>query len=426
MISLSFGAGIGYTSAVLKELEKHYSEDQISWIATGTLLGSFLGPAMWSQITPRIGPKKSALVTGVPMLISWCLLLNIANFWCVMGGRVVKGIAMGALTATVPHYVSETAEDALRGTLGSIMVLTFNIGTLLVYGLGGFLDGFNLALVCAVIPIIFMIVFLPCPESPIYLLHNKRVDQGRLNLRRLRYPRDTTDELAIISTKTEVQEARWADVFKKKAARKTVGISIVMFAIQQISGIIALLSYVGDIFERAGGSIDPTTGSCIVGAVQVLGSLVGILLIERAGRRVIMVSSCVTMALSHGLLGYALMPDSNTPGWLPVTCLSIFMIGYAMGAAGAPYVIMNELSTPSMRPMVATINMVFMGCFTFLITKTYTDMIRLLSESGVFWLYASGCAAGAVFTFFFLPETAGKSNASIQEELEGRRTKQTA
>ena len=425
MLSLSFGTIGGYPSAVSKEFQKLYTEDQISWMITSTMIGALIGSGAWSQLTPRVGPKKSALVCGVAMLISWCVLLNFDTYWCIIAGRMLNGVSMGGLTACVPHYVNDITEDSLRGTLGSIMVLAFNIGTLVVYLMGGFLSAFHLTIACAVVPAVFIVIFLPCPESPVYLMQDGRADHGRHNLKRLRYPRDVTHELASSNSRKVEQKARWADLVTNRAARKTLLISMGMFAIGQFAGTIPVLSYIGQIFEKAGGSVDPVTGSCIVATVQIIGSLVGIVLIDRAGRRILMISSCLGMAIGHGLLGYALMPGSTAPGWLPVTTLSGFMLAFSIGAGSVPYVLLSELSTPSMRPMIVSVNMIFNGVVMFAITKTYSDLSKIIGVHGVFWTYAVGCFLGSFFTFFFLPETARRSNACIQEGLEQKRSIKT-
>ena len=424
MITICFGYGAAFPSAVSLELKQYYTEEQISWIVTGPMVSGLFGAMIYSQITPRIGPKKAALVSGVPMVISSCLQLNIANYWCLIAGRVLGGLAAAGIITAVPHYITEIAEDSLRGIMGFIMGLVINSGTLLAYGLGGFLSGFYMSVVSAIVPVVFMVVFFPCPESPIYLLSKGRTDHGTHILRRLRYPRDISVELASINSQTEAQKARWADLFQRRAARKALGITLTLCSITQISGIVPVLSYVGDIFRMAGGSVDALTGSCIVGVAQIVGTLIAMVLIERAGRRALMLFSCIAMAISHGFLGYALMPGSNTPGWFPVTFLTIFIITYTVGTDSVPYIVMNELASPSMRPMTANIGNFYTGILVFLTTKSFSNLIPLMGINGIFWMYGTGCALGAVFVFFMLPETTGRSNASIQEELEGKKVKQ--
>jgi len=426
VIGFSFGAVIGFPSAILTDLQKRYSAEQISWIITAGTMGGVIGSVLWSQLTPRVGPKKSAYITGIPMLISWCLLLNIGNYNFVIAGRFISGISMGGLTSTVPHYVNDITEDSLRGALGSFLVLGYNAGTLLVYLLGKFLDTFYVTVSCAVIPAAFLIIFLPCPESPVYLSVSGRADHSKHNLKRLRYPRDVTEELASYSLKSAVRKARWADLVTNRPARKTLLISMAMFSIAQMCGFIPLLSYVGEIFQKAGGSLDPLTSACIVTAVQLGASFIAIGLVDRMGRRILMMSSCVGMALCNGLLSYSLTPGSGTPEWLPVTAMSGFMISFSIGAGNCPYVIMNEMASPPMRPRIAAVNMLYQGILSVAYAKSYASMSAALGIHGVFLVYAGGSLVGLVITFFFLSETAGRSNNSIQEELEGKRVKQIA
>jgi len=360
------------------------------------------------------------------MIAGWILVLDIATLWTTLAGRALMGLAMGATVVVIPLYVSEVTEDALRGRLGSLMLLSVNLGILIAYSLGGFLDVLGVAIFCGGIPVIFAVVFYFCPESPLFLFSTGQESAAVATLRRLREPGDqVAAEIAAIRAAgkaADCSEPKLSDLVRGRAARKAAIISLGVLFCQQGSGISPVMYYVGAIFQRSGGSISPIVSSCIVAAVQLAGSCVATALMDKAGRRTLMLLSCTVMGISQACLGFAMMPNTPAPSWLPVMSLSVFILAYALGAGPAPFVIVSEVAAPRVKAMTCSVAIAYNCLCSFIITKIFPDLMYYLGDHGVFWAFACACAVGAIFCWFCLPETSGRSSASIQAELGGNKT----
>ncbi|KAJ8867314.1 hypothetical protein PR048_031115 [Dryococelus australis] len=219
----------------------------------------------------------------------------------------------------------------------------------------------------------------------------------------------------------------WRDLVFDHVARKALAISLGLLAFQQLSGICAVLYFTETIFEEAGGLVAPATSSVVVGAVMLAAAYVGSLLVDRLGRRfLLMFSSCVLVLSLTVLGGYfyvkelALLRPEYT--WVPLASAVLYVVAYSVSLGPLPWTVMAELLPPNVKGLGGSLASSFCWLLSFVVAKTFQDMKEVLGMYFAFWCFSFFCFVAVPFVHFFVPETKGKSLHQIQEELgRGRR-----
>lgn len=184
------------------------------------------------------------------------------------------------------------------------------------------------------------------------------------------------------------------------------------------------ISYTESIFKMSGSSLSPNTSSIIVGVILLLGAFLSTSLIERMGRRPLLLISCTGMFICHSVIGtycylQNLQYDVSAYGWIPVTALSTFMIVYALGLGNGPVIIMSEIFNRDITSVASAVGLTISWTASFIIVKIFSDLIALLGMHGCFFLLAICCVCTFSFCFVMVPETKGRTREDIVDELNG-------
>lgn len=195
---------------------------------------------------------------------------------------------------------------------------------------------------------------------------------------------------------------------------------------QQVSGINAIIFYTMAIFKSAGSTMDPSLCTIIVGVVQVLMTFGSTLLIEKAGRRILLLQSSIVMGICLTIVGifYHLKEggsDVSSIGWLPLVAVVLYIVSFSLGFGPIPWMMMGELFASDVKGIASSIAVMFNWTLVFIVTKTFGLMNEGLGGDVTFWIFAACMVAGTLFVAIFVPETKGKSNAEIQALLNGGR-----
>jgi sugar porter (SP) family MFS transporter len=267
---------------------------------------------------------------------------------------------------------------------------------------------------------------LVLPESPRWLAGHNRMPQAEAVLRRLRNtPAEVADELATLRTDLLREGGRlvpWSAMLAPRLRPALIiGIGLAMF--QQITGINTVIYFAPQIFQAAGlssasVSILATAG---VGAVNVALTLVSIWLIDRAGRRALLLWSLGGMAATLLILaaGFA-FGASGATGWLTVLSVAAYVAFFAVGLGPVFWLLIAEIFPLAVRGRAMSLATISNWGFNLLVTITFLGLIDLFGRVGTFLLYAVLTLIGLVFTAVLVPETKGRSLEEIEDALEGR------
>jgi sugar porter (SP) family MFS transporter len=412
-------AGIlfGFDTAVIAGVT-HALRDIFSLSPAG--LGAAVSSALWGTLLgaliigapgDRYGSRDMLRVVGMLYVISalgCALAWNITSFAVC---RFLAGIAIGGSSVLAPVYLAEIAPANRRGALVGLFQLNIVIGILLAYGSNfcgaRFIvgpDAWRCKLAVSALPaIIFFILLLTIPHSPRWLVAKARLAEAELSLRRLGLanPRAELDGYAIAQEARDGPDSRlsWA------RHRRPILLAIGLACFNQLSGINAVLYYLGDIFAAAGfDAWSADLQSVVIGATNLAATLLGISLLDRVGRRTLILIGSVGTALA--LLGVALiMANDAARAWL-LPLLIVFIASFAVSQGAVIWVYLSEIFPTPVRARGQAVGSAAHWMFNALIAGAF-PVVAAHSKAVPFAFFASMMTLQFIAAFFLMPETRG-------------------
>ncbi|XP_062558140.1 facilitated trehalose transporter Tret1-2 homolog [Armigeres subalbatus] len=449
--AISAGTALGWTSPVLPQLALpeagndsvavpasanntdgdsgfYLTADQGSWVGAFLAVGAFCGALPAGYLAEKIGRKYTTMSLALPYLVSWALIIFASGAEMLYAGRFVIGIATGASCVVAPMFISEIAETSIRGALGAFFQLFLTVGILFVYAVGPYTSWTTLSVLCAAFPVLLILAMLVIPESPTYLVKQGRRSDAAVALKWFWGPNCNTQN-AVETIQSDLDavkgEAKVSDLFTKTTNRNALFIALLLMFFQQFSGINAVIFYTVPIFKSAGSTMDPAICGIVVGVVQVLMTFVSSVLIDKAGRRILLLQSSFIMGSCLVVLGvyFKLQNDKadvSGIGWLPLASVVLFIISFSLGFGPIPWMMMGELCAADVKGLASALTVMFNWSLVFLVTKTFGTMQEVLGSDWTFWFFGFWMAVCTLYVFFKVPETKGKTNAEIQALLGGK------
>ncbi|XP_033757519.1 solute carrier family 2, facilitated glucose transporter member 8-like [Pecten maximus] len=422
LCTLSFGFTIGYSSPAIPDLEKAGLLDGKSQAWFGSLLtvGAIFGGPFAGYCIERFGRKFTITLSSIIFATGGMIIANANYVSSLYIGRFLVGWASGQTTVCVPVYIAEIATKSLRGFLGSCVQLSVTIGILMAY-MGGMTLGWSrLAVVGSVPALATIIAMYFLPETPRWLLMKNRRQAALSALSNIRGPHAAVEEeCRDIEEGLDNQESFSFAEFQKPELLRPLCISLAIMAFQQFSGINAVMFYTVSIFNSAGFK-KSAEATVIIGAVQVVATAVACVLMDRAGRRKLLIIAGSVMVFACGLFGLYFMINSQNVSWLAITSLVIYIIGFSLGWGPIPMLVMSEIFPARARGTASGLA-AFTSWFTaFIITKEFAFLNDVFGQAGTFWLFGACCLFAVMFVNKHLPETKGKSLEDIELYFLGR------
>ncbi|KAK8733783.1 hypothetical protein OTU49_006478 [Cherax quadricarinatus] len=428
--ALSYGTGLGYASPagpMLKDNSTNetlvITDDQNNWFSSTVNVGALVGGLLGGVCINMMGRKWTMVVSVFPFLASWALIGFAQNFAMLISGRVVMGLTAGVTCIAVPTYIGEISSPDIRGTLSTFFQLMVVVGIEYGYVFGAIMNTWRgLAGICAIPAVIYLVLLLFVKESPPYLLSKGKDKEAREALQFFR-GRDYNVE-AELQVMQQLQEARGENTsFRDLMAPyilKPLFICLSVMMFQQLSGINAVLFNLNTIFEVSGSDISDDVSAIIVGAVQVVATIVAGGLMDKAGRKLLLIISAAAMVISLVALDvffYEKAQDEawavSTLGWLPLTSLIIFISAFSIGYGPIPWVMMGELFSLNVREAASSLATMVNWTLSFIITLVFEPLQTAIGEFGTYWLFAGFCTINLIFCVLVVPETKGKTQQEI-------------
>lgn len=265
-------------------------------------------------------------------------------------------------------------------------MFNFQVGILAQYCIGPFVSMRILAAINLILPISFVITFIFLPESPYYYLKFERSERAERSLRKLR----TGDiRLELKNIEVSVQEdmknrGTWMDLISEATNRKALWISLGVFTIQQLCGSAAVVAYAQVIFEVTNSRIEPYQESIILGCVQVLTCCVSVMLVDRLGRKPLLLLSALGVGFMNGIIGtYFYFHATNSSSvanfyWVPITAILIYIVCYAIGLSTVPYVIIGEMFPTNVKLYASCVAHIYTGFSMFAVQKLFQVIIIIM------------------------------------------------
>lgn len=427
-----FGYDTGVISGALLFIEKDFTLSSFveGVVVSSILVGAFFGAMGGGPLSDRFGRRRSILVLAVIFAVGSVLAATAASIPVLIGARVVLGIAVGGASVQVPVYISEAAPPHLRGRLVSVNQLLLTVGILAAYLTNALFDydgGWRWMFGLGVVPAaVLAIGILPLPETPRWLVEMGRRDEALRVLRRLRDDHTAEhelDEIEQIRQQEQEHHSSWRDLLQPWVRPALIaGIGVSVFG--QAGGINTVIYYAPKILQSAGfGDSSAILATVGIGAVNVLMTIVGMSLVDRAGRRLLLMVGFAAMALSLGVLGIVLGGTvSGATGVVAVACLIVYIAAFAVSVGVVVFVLPSEVYPLRIRGAAMSATLMCNWGMNFLVTLTFLSLLNSLGHSFTFWLYAGVCVLGWAYAVKLVPETKGRTLEDIERWLRsGRR-----
>ena len=337
-------------------------------------------------------------------------------------GRFITGFCCGLVSLSAPVYIAETAIPSKRGFLGAGFQLSVTIGVVIAFILGKYMSWAWLAVTCCLFPLLLLFGMCLMPETPYWLIKRGRISEAT-DAHLFLHGLDATQNVeSSTNSDGQPEEYSLSLEFRKRHVLMPIMVTLSLMYFQQLSGVNAMIFYTTSIFQSSGSSsLDPADATIIVGTVQAVATFVACLLIDRAGRRPLMIVSSLGCGLSILFLSvFHFVGDhqgeqfTSKYAWVPIFSLISFMIAFSFGLGPVPWLLMGELLPSHVKNIASGLCASFNWLCAFLITKLFHSMIDRLHESGTYLMLSFICFKCCVFVIFLLPETKGKSLTEIE------------
>jgi sugar porter (SP) family MFS transporter len=430
---LLFGFDIAVINGAIVFLREQFSlSDFQTEVAAGSLLlGCAAGAACGGYLSDRFGRRRILVYAAILFAVSsiGAAFPNRLSEFVI--ARLLAGVATGVASLLAPLYIAENAPPHIRGRLVTFNQMAIVSGILIAYLVNWLLSGlgpnsWRWMFASAALPAIaFWIALMFVPESPRWLIRQARYGEALRILDRLGGP---------VQAKLEFEEIREAVLEEESSVRQLLEpafrlpliIAVALAILQQVTGVNTVLYYGALIFREQVGEKSASAAifaNVIVGAVNFLATIVAIWIIDRVGRKPLLLASSAGMAASLVTLGLAFR-SAHPPGILVLAVMLCYVSSFGIGLGPGVWVLMSELFPTRVRGRAMAVATVSLWLACLLLSSTFLSLVSGIGASGTFWLYAGMCVITFLFVWRVTPETKGKTLEQIERMWKLRRAPQ--
>jgi MFS transporter, SP family, arabinose:H+ symporter len=430
VISLAAAAGgllFGLETGVVSGTERFFVAEfaltakMDGWLVGCVPIGCMIGAGLAGYLSDVFGRKKVLLVAAVLFFASavWCGLSRTAME--LMMARLMSGMGVGIASIISPLYIAEVSPPRIRGRLVALQQLAIVLGLLLAFMSNAILLKTDLAdsakwrwmFGVAAFPAAgFFMLLLPIPESPRWLVKRGLRERGRAVLARIAGEAEASAELAEIETAIASESGSIRELFQP-GLRRALVIGVVLAVLQQVSGINSIMYYGPKIFEESGmGASGAFSGAVMVGVVNLVFTLLGMTLVDRIGRKALLIGGTLGMAIALVVAAGGFM-SGRTGAWLLAPILA-YVACFGASTGIVTWVIISEIFPTRVRGVAMSIAVVSLWAGCYVVSQTCPMLLKSIGPGKTFLCYASMCLATVIFAACQLSETKGRSLEEIE------------
>lgn len=427
---LLFGYDTGVVSGALLFLRTDFgglSSFQQELVTSLLLVGAAVGALFAGRIADQIGRRLTVLGTALIFVVGVMLAAFAPTFAVLLTARIVIGLAVGSASMVVPLYIGEAAPPNIRGGLVSLNQLAITSGILVSYLVDyGLADtkSWRLMFGLAAIPAVLLFVgMLFQSESPQWLVMRGRGAEARQVLSRLRAPDEIEPEIAEVHRITAMDHLRARDLLSANL-RPLVAVGVLLAVFQQVTGINTVIYYAPTLLQQAGfGTNGSLLANVVNGGVNVIMTIIAIRLLDRVGRRTLLLAGTVGMAVGMFLTAFSFAGGEQLHGAAAVTAilgLLIYTGSFAIGLGPVFWLLIAEIYPLTIRGAAMSVATIANWAANFVVTISFLTIKNAIGGMGVFLLFGSLTLVALLYFWREVPETKGRSLQEIERDLAGR------
>jgi sugar porter (SP) family MFS transporter len=421
-----FGYDTGVISGALPFIGKEVGGGEFNEQAyVGSLLvGAVFGAILAGYSADAISRRRTKIIAGCIYVIGALGSALSQTPAELIGARLVLGLAVGTASFVAPMYISELAPKRIRGGVTSFNQLMVVSGIMAAYivnwALKGAADNWRWMLGLGALPGLALAIGMYFqPFSPRWLVEQGREDEAFEVLRRARGKDEEAEEELQEIKEAASDEGGFRDLWRPQV-RPLVAIGLVLAIAQQLIGVNTVIYYAPTILKFTGLSTSSAiTQALSVGITNLVFTIVAIVLLDRVGRRVLLIVGTSGCVLSLAMLGvfFASSGLQSSASWVALVCLIVYIASFAVGLGPVFWLVISEIFPLSVRSPAMSISTVGNWSSNFLVSSFFLTLVGAISREGTFWLYGGLGVLSLIFFVVRVPETKGRSLEQIEQEL---------
>ncbi len=423
-----FGYDTGVISGAILYIRKDFPIEAATegLIVSAVTVGALAAAMIAGVLADRGGRRLTNIAAGVIFATASLLCVMANSVPTLIAGRFLVGCGIGLTSVGAPMYIAEVSPARIRGTFVSLFQLAVTVGILLSYVVCAMLApaaAWRWMLGLAAVPgLALAIGMMAMPESPRWLVKQRRREDARSVLARINPHSDPDETLAHIEHDLALEgQGTWGELLERSLRPALlVGIGLAVF--QQVTGINAVIYYAPQIFRAAGFASDLTAlaATAGIGVINVLATFIAIWLVDREGRKPLLVAGVTGMVATLVVLGLAFQgggaaTGTGSLGYITVTCLAGYIIFFAFSLGPIVWLMISEIYPLRNRAQAMAVSTASNWGANFLVSTTFPVMTLRLGSAATFFIYAGLGVLTLLFVIAKVPETKGKTLEEISK-----------
>ncbi|SEO11936.1 MFS transporter, SP family, arabinose:H+ symporter [Paenibacillus sophorae] len=400
----------------------------LGWTVSCLIIGCMAGAAVSGSLGERFGRKKvlvAAAVLYTAGIFASALSPSLGMF---ITARMIEGIGIGITSTLCPLYNAEIAPAKFRGRLVAMnqmaTVSGIFLGSFLAFGVSSMGNdawdvstGWRIMFGTGIVPgLLFLTLLFLVPESPRWLIKKGRAAEALPILLKIHGEELAKKEvLDIKQSFAQDEEAKAASGRRFTPALRTVLIvGIIIAMLQQITGINAVMYYAPEIFRQTGaGASGSLTQTIMVGLVNLIFTALSLWLVDKLGRKVLLLAGSFFMTLSLAIIGFA-FHTGRTDGPIVLICILVYVAAFAISLGAVVWVILSEIFPSRIRGLATAVATMALWGADFAVSQSFPPLLASAGPAITFWIFAATSLFTFLFTWGVIPETKGKSLEEIE------------
>ncbi|MDO8954605.1 MAG: sugar porter family MFS transporter [Gammaproteobacteria bacterium] len=417
-----YGYDVGVYSGALPFIRSDFnlSTNQLSVIGGAVFGGGLLGTIATGYLSDKFGRRTMIIISSVLFLLGIIWILVAKSFLTLLCARLTMGVGVGIVAVAVPSYLSEIAPAKIRGKSVAVFQLFLTIGILIAYMVDKFYTptgNWHAMFMLITIPAVVLFITMLClPESPRWLIANGKNTRALDVIHCTRSALEAELEIRGITESLNAKQSCWRDLFSRQLALPLF-LTIFVVIFNQLTAINGFLQYAPEVFSQAGFASNGSAmeGAIALGAINLLGTLLALSLVDKLGRRTLLMFGTGGVVLSYIFL--AIFTHIESAPIISLFGLVAFVFFFAIGPGVVVWLVISELFPTELRSKGVALGIFFSSLFGWIVTTSFLQIKDYLGLSGTYSLFAICTLIYFIVVAKWLPETKQKSLEQIQKEL---------
>lgn len=424
---LLFGFDTAVVSGAIGFMKQRFdlNELEVGWAVSSLIIGCIAGAAVSGILSDRFGRKKVLIAAAALFIIGSVGSAVPDTFTGYIIARMIGGIGIGITSTLCPLYNAEIAPARYRGRLVALNQFATVTGIFLVYfvnsGIAGYGDdawniatGWRWMFGVGVLPgLLFLVLLFFVPESPRWLIKQGRPVEALPILLKIHGDDLARQEVLDIKESFKQENASLRQLFSP-GLRTALLVGVVLAVLQQVTGINAIMYYAPEIFKEAGAGTNASlVQTILVGLINFLFTILALWLIDKAGRKALLLVGSALMTVSLLVIGIA-FHSGQTSGPLVLVFILVYVAAFAISLGPVVWVLLSEIFPNRIRGRATAIASMSLWAADYIVSQSFPPMLNSAGPAMTFWIFGVLSLVTFLFTWRVVPETKGKSLEEIE------------